>query len=95
MNETNKFGVPFHSYTLTLSSRRKVTMDVGYEEDWGNVQPCVPGDCKDWRNSVGWGNDNDGHRKIVGVVDDETGKPLDVRQWAEDCVWKYVDNYCC
>ena len=30
----NKFGVPYHSYTLRLANGDEVRMDVGYEEDW-------------------------------------------------------------
>ena len=89
----NKFGVPYHSYTLLLANGEAVRMDVGYEEDWGNVQQCMPDDCDDGFKAVGWGNDEDGHLKIVGVVDDETGKHMDVCEWAEKRVWSYVDNY--
>ena len=89
----NKYGVPYHCYCLTLADGTEVTMDVGYEEDWGNVQQCLPGDCEDWEDSVGWGNDLDGHIKIVGVIDGATGRSLYVRQWAEQSVWPYVDNY--
>ena len=89
----NKFGVPYHSCTLLLANGEAVRMDVGYEEDWGNVQQCMPDDCDDGFKAVGWGNDEDGHLKIVGVVDDETGKHMDVCEWAENRVWSYVDNY--
>ena len=41
----NKYGVPYHCYVLTLADGTQVTMDVGYEEDWGKVQQCTPGDC--------------------------------------------------
>ncbi len=89
----NKFGVPYHSYTLRLANGDEVRMDVGYEEDWGNVQQCMPDDCDDCFESVGWGNDMDGHLKIVDVVDDETEESLVVHEWAKYCVWCYVDNY--
>ena len=89
----NKLGVPYHSYTLRLANGAEVGMDVGYEEDWGNVQQCVPTDCDDWIGSVGWGNDEDGHLKIIGVADDETGESLMVYEWAKCCVWPYADNY--
>ncbi len=92
--ETNKFGVPFHAYTITLSNGEEILVDVGEEDDWGDIQECTPGDdCRDWRTAVGWGNDADGHVEIVKVVDEETGRELDVREWAEKCVWAYADNY--
>lgn len=91
--DINKFGVPYHCYTLLLANGEEVRMDVGYEEDWGDVQECLPDDCDDWIDSVGWGNDEDGHVKIVGVVDDETGKNMDVCEWAKKRVWSYVGNY--
>lgn len=91
--DVNKFGVPAHRYTLSLANGKEVSMDVYYEEDWGHVQQCVPGDCEDFIDSVGWGNDSDGHIKIIGVTDDETGKRLNVRRWAKRSVWIYVDNY--
>ena len=89
----NKYGVPYHCYRLSLADGTEVAMDVGYEEDWGHVQQCLPDDCEDWKDSVGWGNDEDGHVKIAGVMDCATGKPLKVRQWAELCVWSHVNNY--
>ena len=89
----NKFGVPHHCYRLSLENGDEVHMDVGYEEDWGNVQQCTPDDCDDCFNAVGWRNDEDGHVKIIGVVDDETEESLSVLEWAKYCVWSYVGNY--
>ena len=89
----NKYGVPYHCYRLALANGTEVTMDVGYEEDWGRVQQCGPSDCKDWSNSVGWGNDADGHTKIIGVIDCDTRRSLNVRGWAKRFVWPYVSNY--
>lgn len=89
----NKFGVPHHMYVLTLADGTTKSIDVGYEEDWGLVQDCNPEDTRDWANCVGFGNDVDGHTKIVAVVDEETGKPLEVCQWAKNDVWIYVNCY--
>ncbi len=96
MEETNKFGVPHHEYTLVLENGNELTIDVGCEEDWGNVQECISDDCDDWETAVGWGNDDEGHVKIVSVVDNENGKQFsNIRKWAENRVWKYQDNYTC
>ena len=89
----NKFGVPYHGYTLTLADGRRKEMDVAWEEYWGEVQPCLPQDCDDWEKTIGWGNDADGHVKIVAVTDQETGAALDPRQWAEELVWCWVECY--
>ena len=89
----NKFCVPYHAYTLTLENGEVLTMNVGYEDEWGNVQQCFLGDIEHWEEAVGWGNDVDGHIKIVAVVDAETGESLNVRQWAKNNVWVYVNCY--
>ena len=91
--KTNKFGVPYHVYRLLLNDGKEVYVDVGVEEEWGDIQPCLPDDCEDWRESVGLGNDSDGHRKIVRVVDEETGESLDPMKWARELVWPYAENY--
>ena len=89
----NKFGVPYRRCVLRLADGRVVTMDVGCEEDWGNVQPCLPDDCPDWETAVGWGNDADGHVQIVSVVDPETGRVWSPRRWAARCVWRWTTRY--
>lgn len=89
----NKFCVPYHAYKLTLENGEVLTMNVGYEEEWGNVQQCFLGDIEHWEEAVGWGNDVDGHIKIVAVVDEETGKSLNVRQWAKNNVWVYENCF--
>ena len=89
----NKYGVPCHRYELALADGSRVRMDVACEEDWGDVGRCCPGDCDDWENAIGWGNDADGHRKITAVTDCETGESLDPRHWAEELVWPYATNY--
>lgn len=85
--------VPSHGYELTLADGREIVIDIACEEDWGNVQPCLPDDCEDWENSVGWGNDEDGHEKIVDVYDCETETHLDPSAWAEERVWCYAKYY--
>lgn len=88
----NKFGVPHHRYLLRLANGETKLADIGCEDDWGNVQQCLPNDCEDWNTSVGWGNDEDGHVKIIMVVDMETHDYLKVRRWA-GYVWGFADNY--
>lgn len=68
-------------------------MDIGYEDDWGNVQCCLPGDCEDWKTAVGWGNDVDGHTKIVSVREVANGRVWPPRIWAVRCVWCWVQRY--
>ena len=91
--EKNKFGVPYHEYQITLLGGDKKNINIGYEDDWGNIQQCTPGDCPEWQNSVGYGNDEDGHIEIVKVVDLENGLEIDPMLWAKNFVWKYVENY--
>lgn len=93
MSEVNKYGVPYHSYNITLINGTEINIDVGYEEDWGNIQQCTPDDCPQWENAVGYGNDLDGHTEIIKVIDNETDIEIDPWKWANECVWKYVDNY--
>lgn len=91
--ETNKFGVPYHAYQLVLADGDVLEVDVGIQEEWGSIQPCSPDDCEDWMESVGFGNDMDGHRKIVEVIDDESGESLDPMKWAKELVWPYAEDY--
>lgn len=35
---TNKFGVPYHAYLLTLDDGRVVQFDMAWEECWGDVE---------------------------------------------------------
>ena len=96
MNETNNYGVPYHEYEITLLNGEILCVDIGIEEDWGDIQECVPDDqCAndDWTGKVGWGNDADGHIEIVKVVDCEFGHELDPLAWANDCVWCWADAY--
>lgn len=92
----NKYGVPYHGYTLELADGREIVMDVGCEEDWGNVQQMFKDDgCGTLISTVGWGNDSDGHSEIVDVFDCESEDHLFPLTWATEDVWKYVDNYSC
>lgn len=90
----NKYGVPCHMYEITLADGTGRLVDVGYEEDWGNIQEATPDEVRDWEKSrVGWGNDADGHVEIVKVVDRETGDEIDPMKWAKEFVWPYADKY--
>lgn len=99
--ETNKYGVPYHSYQIFLADGEEEEIDVGIEEEWGNIQECGPDDKvkSRWDKAVGWGNDEDGHVEIVKVVDLEgdmtwgIGMKHTPRQWAMKRVWCYADNY--
>jgi len=84
--EVNKFGVPYHAYTLRLEDGSFVDFDMASEEDWGNVSewysglsigcPCENGELFYCQNGeigekyVGYGNEVDGYRKIMLVWDD-------------------------
>lgn len=81
----NKFGVPYHGYTLTLDNGRVEAFDMAWEECWGNVQEWnalynhgeinEDGEPYGYQNGgldepyVGYGNEVDGYRKIVQVYD--------------------------
>ena len=54
--------------TLHLANRKKVDVDLGLAEDWGDIQDCYPDECRKWP-ALGWGNDADGHVEIVRVTD--------------------------
>lgn len=92
MGNLNKYGVPHHTYTITLDDGTSVHIDIGVEEDWGNIQEAFGEE--DGNIFIGYGNDNDGHRRIVKIVDDETEESLDVDIWAE-YVWSFSKNYSC
>lgn len=89
----NKYDVPYHCYEITLVNGETKHIDIGCEEDWGNIQEM-------WKDNgygnldacVGWGNDVDGHIEIVKVVDMETGKSINVMDWVEE-VWNFATNY--
>lgn len=89
----NKYGVPYHCYELTFINGETKYIDIGCEEDWGNIQEMWVDDGYGKLDAcVGWGNDEDGHIQIVKVIDMETNESLNVIDWAEE-VWDYVDNY--
>lgn len=106
--ETNKYGVPYHAYKLYLADGTEDVIDVGYEEEWGDIQECFEGEegdedadiCgSDEEDKVGLGNDVDGHVEIMKVEDDESDMVWEVGtkntpyKWATEKVWCYVDNY--
>jgi hypothetical protein len=86
----NKYGVPYHEYEIQLEDGTTKIIDIGCEEDWGDVQRIF----RDNLCCAGWGNDSDGHIKIIRVFDCESGKELNPLEWAENFVWSYADNYC-
>lgn len=94
-NDFDENGVLGHEYTITLADGDTMCINIGYEEYWGNIQECTPDDCDDWETSVGWGDDDEGHIKIVDVVDEETGEHLEPLKWANERVWCYVDYFSC
>lgn len=98
--ERNKYDVPYHCYRIVFYDGTDMSVDVGDEDDWGNLQHCNPYDecCKDdWENAIGYGNDCDGHKKIIRVIDMEDGSEWignnAISSWYADCVANYVDNY--
>lgn len=91
--DMNRFGVPCHGYALTLKSGKEIIMDIGYEEDWGNVQRCFK-DGADGKSEecVGWG-DADEWEEVTKVFDCESGVDLTPLEWAKDDVWVWADLY--
>ena len=95
--DVNKYGVPYERVSLLLEDGTQVLADLGDKDDWCDIQECMPGDCEDWENSIGWGNDVKGHRKIIDVysVDKEcswTGTDA-IRSWFETKVAVWAKNY--
>ena len=95
--EVNKFGVPYHSYTLIFSNGAEKTFDMAWEGAWGNVSSqafyTVNGRTTS-KPFLGYGNDEDGYKRIVKVIDDETGKRISLKKF-EELVDSYVDYYSC
>ena len=92
----NKFGAESHRYQLFFKDGGNAIVDVANEEQWGDIQMCTPEDCENWVTSIGYGNDFDGHRVIVKVIDLETGAELEgcnVGWWYDNEVSVYADNY--
>ena len=77
--EVNKFGVPYHAYTLRLDDGSVIDFEMAWEEHWGNVsewdaewnygQLNGDGEPIGYQNGgisekyVGYGNEVDGYRK--------------------------------
>ena len=92
----NKYGVPYHEYEIVLNNGESKVIDVGCEEDWGDIQQMFKDDgYSKMCECVGWGNDSDGHIEIINVIDMESGKHIKPIEWAKNYVWCYVDNYLC
>lgn len=77
-NLTIRFATKPYICDLHLSDGTVKRVDLGNSEDWGNIQQCTPDDCKDWENSIGWGNDVDGHIKIKKVTCDDYGEEVEI-----------------
>ena len=95
--EVNKYGVPYHSYTITFKNGYEKIFDMEWEEDWGNVCSrafyTLNGRITD-KPFLGYGNDEDGYKRIVKVVDNESGKRISLKKFGE-MVDSYVDYYSC
>ena len=76
-------------YDITLQDEdgeiEEQQIDVTEEEDWGNINTS-DGTCYfpsgEEFDGIGYGNDEDGYRKIVQVVDLNTGRKVPLRKWA-------------
>lgn len=95
--EVNKFGVPYHSYILTFENGDEKIFDMAWEEDWGDVCSkafyTLDGGIAD-KPFLGYGNDEDGYKRIVKVIDEKNGKRISLKKFGE-LVDSYVDNYSC
>lgn len=109
MSQTiNKFGVPYHGYTLTLDDGSVEMFDMAWEEYWGDVQEWnarynhgevnADGEPYGYQNGgrderyVGYGNEVDGFRKIVKVHDDDRGCCIDPFVFLR-CCERYTSYY--
>lgn len=92
VRSVNKYGVQHHQYLIELEDGEEICVDVGCEEDWGDIQQIFDDSGVE---CVGWGNDADGHIRVVGVVDTWTGERLPPLDWAKSKVWSLVDDYSC
>ena len=65
---------------------REFSVDLADESDWGNIN-TVDGTCYfpsgEEFDGIGWGNDEDGYKKIVKVVDLNTGRRVPLQKWAD------------
>ena len=97
--EINERGVPCRVYEVYLANGECGYVDIGFDEDWGNIQRIMV----NGKMTAGWGDAND-HEEIIKVVDTNTGEfwrkgtvfngePKDILRWAEENVWCYADNY--
>lgn len=63
-----RFAKEPYQCILHFANNETKAIDLGDESDWGNIQQCTPDDCDDWEDSIGYGNDVDGHKKIIKVT---------------------------
>lgn len=87
-----------YCYIIYLDTGTSKTIYLDDESDWGDIQPCLPDDCENWEDSIGWGNDVDGHMKIEKVVDASNPRKiwegdLAVMDWYENIVSPLIELY--
>lgn len=90
----NKYGVPYHEYEIVLNNGESKVIDIGCEEDWGDIQQMFKDDgYSKMIECVGWGNESDGHIEIISVIDISSNKHISPIEWANKYVWCYAENY--
>lgn len=100
VDDCNRRKVPAHVYKLTLEDGDEVMVDVAEEDDWENIRRVCDLVGKNCVDTVGFGNDDSGIRRIESVIDfGDNGKTEwngdgEVRKWYHERVAVYADNYC-
>lgn len=77
-------------YEITLQDEDgeidSMQIDITEEDDWGSIN-TVNGTCYfpsgEEFDGIGYGNDEDGYKKIVKVVDLNTGRRVPLQKWAD------------
>lgn len=93
--EFNKFGVPHEKFILLLENGDEVTVDIGNEVCYGNLNPKANIDeyCEKTNEPFfGYRNDIAGYVKVESVIDCDTNLCLDVSRFTE-IVESYSSNY--
>ena len=92
-NLTNMVFLIIH----TFKNGKEKTFDMAWEEDWGNVCSrafyTISGRVTN-KPFLGYGNDEDGYKRIVKVIDEESGKRISLKKFGE-MVDSYFDYYSC
>ena len=71
-----------YTCVLHLVDGDRVTVDLACPEYWGNIQTCLPDECRKWP-ALGWGSDVDGHVEIDHVTD-ESGALIPMDEFERD-----------